>query len=109
MNKDDNIYLVHIIESISRIERHTGNLSKKDFLQNELIQAATIRELEIIGEAAKHISKVTRDKCIDIPWKKIAGMRDKLIHNYFGVDLEAVWKTIRKDIPVLKDKIITLL
>ncbi|MEM2150252.1 MAG: DUF86 domain-containing protein [Candidatus Bathyarchaeia archaeon] len=61
-----------------------------------------IRSIEVIGEAAKHIPKSIRDKYPSIPWRKMAGMRDKLIHEYFGVDIKILWKTIKKDIPPLK-------
>jgi uncharacterized protein with HEPN domain len=70
-----------------------------------MIQDAIIRQIEIIGEASKLISEKIKEKSPSIPWKDIAGMRDKLIHNYFGVDIEAVWKTIKEDIPILKKEI----
>jgi len=73
-----------------------------------LIQSAVIRELEIIGEAAKNVSVETKSKHPDIPWKQMSGLRDKLIHDYFGVDLDAVWETVKRDLPVLKEKLVDL-
>ena len=105
MSKDDKVYLNHILDSIAKIEDFTKGINGKDFKDNELVQAAVIRHIEIIGEAAKHLSKETRNEHPDIPWKDIAGMRDKLIHGYFGVDIDAVWETIQNDIPELKSAI----
>lgn len=73
-----------------------------------MIQSAVIRELEIIGEAAKNVSVETKSKHPDIPWKQMSGLRDKLIHDYFGVDLDAVWETVKRDLPVLKEKLVDL-
>ncbi|KJU82577.1 protein containing DUF86 [Candidatus Magnetobacterium bavaricum] len=80
-------------------------MSNKDFIDNKLVQAGVIRELEIIGEAAKRVTTEIKDKYPDIPWKKMAGARDKLIHQYFGVDIEVVWDTVEQAIPMLKIKI----
>ncbi|MES0337352.1 MAG: DUF86 domain-containing protein [Candidatus Magnetobacterium sp. LHC-1] len=80
-------------------------MTNKDFIGNGLVQAGVIRELEIIGEAAKRITPEMKDKYPDIPWKKMAGARDKLIHQYFGVDIEVVWDTVEQAIPMLKIKI----
>ncbi len=105
MSKDDKVYLNHILDSIAKIEDFTEQIDEKDFKDNELVQSAVIRHIEIIGEAAKHLSKETRNEHTDIPWKDISGMRDKLIHGYFGVDIDAVWDTIQNDIPELKSAI----
>lgn len=101
--RNDKIFIEHILISISAIESFIQNIDKKHFLQNRMMQGAIIREIEIIGEAAKNISKETRNKNRHIPWKQIAGMRDKLIHHYFGIDLNIVWNTVRDAIPPLKE------
>lgn len=73
-----------------------------EFEDNHLVQDGVIRQIQIIGEAAKRVSAETAEKYTDVPWKDVKGMRDKLIHHYFGVDLEVVWDTVEKDIPNLK-------
>jgi len=105
MDKDDHIYVEHILESIEKIEKYTEDLSKEDFAKQEMIQDAVIRNLEIIGEATKMISISMKQSYQNIPWKEIAGMRDKLIHDYIGVDISVVWKTIEHDLPELKKMI----
>ena len=79
------------------------------FLGNNLIQDGVIRQLEIVGEAVRHISAEIRNQYPAVAWKEIAGMRDKLIHDYFGVDLEIVWQTAKGDLPPLKQQIQTIL
>ncbi len=82
--KDDRVYLKHIFDSISDIEEFTNGLSKEDFLRNREKQYAVLRGLEIVGEATKNLSRELKKQCPEITWKEIAGMRDKLIHAYFG-------------------------
>lgn len=103
--KDEKVYLKHIMLSIETIERYIKGVTKSRFLMESMISDAVIRQIEIIGEAAKHVSEDTKKKSSQIPWKDITGMRDKLIHAYFGVDKEAVWDTAKRDISALKGQI----
>jgi len=103
--RDDSVYLKHIRDAIAKTKAYVKGISKSAFLGNTLIQDAVIRQIEIIGEAAKRVSEKTRSENVRIPWQDIAGMRNKLIHDYFGVDIEKVWLTVKKDIPLLKSEI----
>ena len=105
MKKDHVVYLKHILDAIDRIEEYTRGVGYEDFMKTNLVQAGVIREIEIIGEATKRLTSGFKERYSDMPWKQMAGMRDKLIHDYFGVDLDAVWDTIERDIPVLKGSI----
>ena len=105
MSKQDIPYLKHVIDAIVDIEESTKNLSKKEFNGNKDVKDATVRRLEIIGEAIKNISNGLKVKYNKIEWKKIAGTRDVLIHHYFGVDFDMVWKIIGRDLPKLKEDI----
>jgi uncharacterized protein with HEPN domain len=108
-NRDNTVYLKHILDSITRIDEYVKNVEYKDFMKNNLVQAGVIREIEIIGDASKRLTNEFKERYSDIPWKNIAGMRDKLIHDYFGVDLDAVWVTLEKDISIINIKIKAIL
>ena len=103
--KNDKIYLQHILDAIISIEKFVAGVSKEEFVKSDLVQSAVIRKIEIIGEAVKNLSVDFKDKYNHIPWKHIAGMRDKLIHAYFGVDAEKVWEVTQKDMPGLKEEV----
>jgi len=103
MKPEDPAYLHHILDAISHIEKFSKNISSAEDLKDHPLERAGIeRMLSIIGEAAKNVSPQLRKDAPDIPWKATAGMRDKIIHHYFGVDYEAVYETVRQDLPVLK-------
>lgn len=102
MSNRDDAYLQHMLDAISNIKTFTENVDANEFKNNELVQSAVIRQIEIIGEATKKVSDKTKAHYPDVPWRDIAGMRDKLIHGYFGVDIDAVWDTIQRDIPTLQ-------
>jgi uncharacterized protein with HEPN domain len=105
MKKEPKVFIEHILESIALIETYAEQLSKKEFFEKVPIQDAVIRRLEIIGEATKNVPSEWRDKYQDIPWRQVAGMRDILIHEYFGVDLDLTWRVIKEDLPELKQKL----
>lgn len=109
MEKSDNIFLIHILDSISKIEQYLDGIEKEEYDKNTLIQDGVIRQLEIIGEAAKNISSALRESNTQLPWQDMAGMRDKLIHHYFGIDTELVWETAKNDLPFLKSEIQNIL
>jgi uncharacterized protein with HEPN domain len=100
--KNDLPYLKHIVDAISKIEDYVKNVKREKFLKDAKTQDAVVRELEVIGEATKRLSGDIRQRYPGIPWAAVAGTRDRLIHAYFDVDLEEVWKTVRDDIPRLK-------
>ena len=108
MSKDPRVYLAHIMECIQKIERFTHG-GKERFLEDELVQDAVLRNFEVIGEAAKRLDEVYRASHPEIPWRAIAGLRDVLIHQYEGVELERVWAIVEKDLPGLKQSIAGLL
>jgi len=109
IQKDDTIYLRHIFEAIEQINEYLCGVSHQQFRDTKLLQDGVIRQLEIIGEATKNLAELTRRSAPDVPWRSMAGMRDKLIHQYFGVDIDAVWSTATQDLPGLQQTIKTIL
>ncbi|MGH8546280.1 MAG: HepT-like ribonuclease domain-containing protein [Gammaproteobacteria bacterium] len=106
--KDDRVYLWHIRDCIERILDYTKE-GRDAFLNDTKTQDAVIRNLEIIGEAVKNVSEDLKKVYPDIPWQRIAGMRDRMIHEYFGVNLQIVWERVEEDVPDLKQKVQAIL
>jgi uncharacterized protein with HEPN domain len=106
--KDDNLYFIHIMERIERIESYIQD-GREEFLRSRLVQDAVIRNFEVMGEAAKRVSKRSRDKYPAVPWKRMTGFRDILIHQYEGVELEKIWNIIAQELPKVKIEIASIL
>lgn len=109
MEKDPKIFLEHILESIEAIEEYAAGISQAEFSKSREKVDAVTRRIEIIGEATKNLPANFRATAIHIPWKQMTGMRDNLVHEYFGIDYDEVWHTIKEDLPVLKKEIKILL
>lgn len=109
MTQLDTIYLRHILDALTTIDRYLTDVDAATFARESLLQDGVIRQLMIIGEAVKQLTPATRQQAPHIPWSAIAGMRDKLIHHYFGVDLSQIWLTTEHDLPILKMAVATIL
>lgn len=106
--KEDLVFIEHILDSINAIESFSKNLKKEELSSNRLKQSAIVREIEVIGEAVKNVSENLKNKHKEVSWREIAGTRDKMIHHYFGVDLNIIWAIIEIDLPKLKGKILRI-
>ena len=102
MKREYKDYVTDIIEAIEKIEEFTKDIKLQDFEKDDKTIFAVIRALEIIGEAVKKIPITVKNRYEQIPWTEVAGMRDKLIHEYFGVNIKVIWNTVKEDIPFIK-------
>jgi len=109
MKKDISVFLEHILNEIGRISDFIKGLSFEDFMNDEKTKYAVVRAIEVIGEAVKNLPLSVRSENSNVPWEDIVGMRDKLMHQYFGIDYKKVWAVIEKDLPELKVNIKKLL
>jgi uncharacterized protein with HEPN domain len=105
MKRDDNVYLHHIMDAIELIEDYTREMSENEFLTNSMAHDAVVRQIEIIGEAARNISDEFQGKYPELPWAKMVGIRNKITHEYFNVNYAIVWDTVKDDLPSLKKSI----
>lgn len=104
MHRDDRVFVRHMIDAIGKAVGLTEGKTRDDLQENEMLALSLVRLLEIIGEAASNVSEGFRKEHPDIPWRNMVGIRNRLIHGYFDVDLDIVWDTVRKDLPpLLKD------
>lgn len=100
--RDYGDYVQDILDSINDAENFIEGMNYEEFIKDKKTIYSVVRALEIIGEATKNIPELIRKKYPEVPWKKMAGMRDRLVHEYFGVDLEILWETAKEDVPQLK-------
>ncbi|HLF27311.1 MAG TPA: DUF86 domain-containing protein [Anaerolineae bacterium] len=105
MKKDDTVFLRHILDAIHDINSYLAGVSYNDFLQHKLIQDAVVRQLEIVGEAATNLSVTLRQMHPGVAWGEIIGMRNRLIHAYFQIDVDIVWEVAHTDLPLLKEQV----
>ena len=106
--KSDRTYLLHIRDAINKIEEY-ASVGKEEFFAKSHWQDAIVRQLEIVGEASKRLSDELRSANPAVPWRRVCGLRDVLIHHYMGVDLDAVWSIVESGIPALKETVSRLL
>jgi len=109
MSRDESLYLADIVECCEKVLKFTRGMTYKDFVHDDLHFDAVLRNLEIIGEAAKHVPEKTRKAHPHIAWRKITGFRDIVAHNYFGVSDEIVWDIVENIIPKLLEHMKTVL
>lgn len=109
MDKDYTIFLEHILESIEYIEEYIKNVSKEELSSNVQLQDSVYRRIEVIGEATRNLPDNIKQANSHIPWRDIVDMRNVLIHEYFGIDIDLVWKALKEDLPNFKKDIIALL
>ena len=108
-DKDTKAYLHHILDSIRKIESFVGLCSREEFFADDMRLSAVLREFEVIGEAARQMSELYKREHPEVEWELMVGMLNALIHHYFGVNEDVVWKTYTEDLPRLKDKVTRLL
>jgi uncharacterized protein with HEPN domain len=106
--KDDRVYLQHIRDALDDIGNYS-DAGREAFLAERMRQDATLRKLPVIGQAVKNLSDTVKSRQPQVPWKQIAGLRDKVIHDYFGVNLDIVWAVMEKDLPQLRRAVDDLL
>lgn len=102
--RNETVYLQHILEAINQIEQYVEDKTSDDFRQTRLLQDGVVRRLEIIGEAARYLPDSLHQAYPEVPWRQMVGMRNRMIHEYFNVDLTVVWEVTQNDISTLKEK-----
>jgi len=107
--RDVRLYLEDVLEAISRIEEYTASMSLDDLAGNRLVVDGVVRNLEVIGEACRALPEEIRERYADVEWRKITGLRNILIHNYFGIDLEIIYDLIKNNLPDLKKRVLEIL
>ena len=102
--KDNTVYLRHILDAIAQIEDYLRSVSKERFMETRILQDGVVRRLEIIGEASRNVSEEFQQAHPEVPWGQIIGLRNRIIHAYFNVNLQIVWEIAQNDLPLLKQE-----
>jgi len=108
-DRDPALYLTHVVESIELARAYVEGVDYHEFSESQKLQDAVVRRIEIIGEAVKNLPPEVRDAAPGVPWRRIAGMRDKIVHDYMGIDIELVWTVVQRDLPELAMEVRSLL
>lgn len=103
--RDPDLLMEDILEAVRKISRYTAGMAKNDFLQDEKTIDAVVRNLEIVGEATRQLPEDFISRHPEVPWRQIAGLRNRIVHEYFGLDLEIIWQVIRYDLPALQARL----
>ncbi|MBN2374847.1 MAG: DUF86 domain-containing protein [Sedimentisphaerales bacterium] len=107
--KDDRLYLIHVTECIERIESYMSGVDREEFLQTPLVQDAVIRNLQVLAESTQRLSESAKKARPEIDWYKISGLRNILVHDYLGIDIDTVWNILERDLPQLKPAVKNML
>lgn len=105
MSPKDKLFLNDLVRSCEKVLRYSSGLSREQFFADEKTYDAVLRNLEILGEAVKHLSSEFRDSHTQIEWRKIAGLRDMVIHEYFGLDAHILWDVLSNEVPRLREQL----
>ena len=105
--KTDQVYVEHILDAIQQIEEYTRGVDRQAFGESQMLQDATVRQIEILGEASRQLSESFRRRVSNIPWRAIIGMRNRIAHDYLNIDPDIVWEVVQSDVPLLKDRLST--
>ncbi len=108
MKRTYRLYLNDIIQAMNKIERYAQGLDYDSFINNEMVVDAVLRNIEVIGEAAAQIPETIKQQYSNIPWKKIIGLRNIVVHEYFGIDLDNIWKIVTENIPETKPQLVEM-
>ena len=107
--RDVRLFLLDMLDAIAKIDRYTRGLNFERFAQESLVVDAVVRNLEIIGEAAKHVPETMRQQYTGVKWKRVVGFRNIVVHEYFDVDIEIVWTIVKEQLPILKQVLQSML
>ena len=107
--RDHRLFLADMLEAIEKIERYTHGLNREDLWQDDLVADAVVRNIEVIGEAARHVPEALRAAHPEIDWRRVVGLRNVVVHEYFAIDMDVVWVVVEKHLPQLKRVVQTML